>query len=122
MKYSVDQNKIIAEYSKHLLTCDDSDTAMALLIRDAMYEMDVKTVSMKNRLTLTSIFQDMMDAVNPHAGNIFSAFDIDFYEADSESRPGECTGFMIRFMNEFAEIQNDIYRDEIVLDYNNRSK
>ena len=114
MKYLVDPNKIIADFSKSLLIQDNNmDTAMAYLLRDIMYELEIKRVDRTNRLKLVSLFQDIMDVINPTVGNIFSAFDMDFHEAED----GSLVEFMIRFMNELFEIQDEVYREEVIVNF-----
>ena len=113
MKCLEDPDKILKDFSKYLLIFDsDMDTAMGLVLRDIMYDMGIKKVDMTNRVKLTAMFQDVFDIVNPHAGNIFSAFDVDF------NLDEDIPNFSIRFMNDFFEIQEDVYRDTVVIEFN----
>lgn len=80
---------------------------MAFVLRDALYYMEITHVGMTNRLHIVAMFQEIFDVINPYYNNIFSSFDVDFNNED----------FMIRFMNDYFEIQDDVYRDEVVTEY-----
>lgn len=119
MKYSIDPGEIISEFSKRVLTHKTNDEAIAYLLRDLMEEKEIYHVSASNRLLLISFFQDVFDVINPYIGNIFSAFDVDFFD----------DGFEIQFMVDFFDIikqtgeEQQIYRDTIKVEYlKNRSK
>ncbi len=103
MKYSVDDKKVISEYSKYLLIYKDPDKAIAYLLRDLMIDLKITNVDRTNRLVLSAFFQDVFEVINPYVGNIFSSFDVDFYKE----------GFMLRLMNDYDKIENEVYREEI---------
>lgn len=101
MKYSIDQNKIITEFSKYLLNDEEKDKAVALVLRDALQYLKITYVNMSNRLYIICMFQEIFDIINPHYGNCFSAFDVDF-ELD-EDGSFETYFFELKFMTDYEE-------------------
>lgn len=77
MTLSVDEELIVATFSKYILMYKTKDEAIAYLFRDMLLRHGIYSINYKNRLVVTGYFQDMMDIINPNIGNYFSSFDID---------------------------------------------